>query len=167
LQGVNNPKKIMPKSKKKDLPYRPCVGICLINNKGKVFVAERIDTPGAWQMPQGGINKGEKHQDAALRELEEEIGTNNAVLLDHTDDWLKYDLPDDLIGKVWKGKYRGQKQIWYAFRYKGEDEDINIDTKHPEFARWKWVKMDKIVDLIVPFKRDIYKEIVKQFKDLV
>jgi len=155
------------KKKKKDLPYRPCVGICLINSDGKVFVAERLDTPDAWQMPQGGIDKGEDPETAALRELEEEIGTNKARFLGRTEGWLTYDLPDDLIGKVWKGKYRGQKQIWYAFAFEGSDSDINIETEHPEFARWQWVELQQIVDLIVPFKRDIYAEIVRQFKKLI
>ncbi len=153
--------------KKKDLPYRPCVGICLFNEKDQVFVAERIDTPGAWQMPQGGIDKGEDPCDAAFRELEEEIGTAKASLMGRTDDWLAYDLPDHLIGKVWKGRYRGQKQIWYAFRFEGSDKDINIDTKHPEFGRWKWVDLETIPELIVPFKRDIYVEIVNQFHGLI
>ena len=156
----------MPK-KNKDLPYRPCVGICLLNKDGQVFVAERIDTPGAWQMPQGGIDKGEDPQDAALRELIEEIGTNKGSILARTDDWLFYDLPDDLIGKVWKGKYRGQKQIWFAVRFEGTDSDIDIATKHPEFARWKWVDLEETIDLIVPFKRELYQEIVNQFKRLV
>lgn len=155
------------KKKKKDLPYRPCVGICLINSDGKVFVAERLDTPDAWQMPQGGIDKGEDPETAALRELEEEIGTNKARFLGPTEGWLTYDLPDDLIGKVWKGKYRGQKQIWYAFAFEGSDSDIDIETEHPEFARWQWVELQQIVDLIVPFKRDIYAEIVRQFKKLI
>lgn len=151
-------------AKKKKLPYRPCVGICLFNQQGQVFVAERIDTPDAWQMPQGGIDKGEDPTEAAFRELEEEIGTNKASLITRTDDWLYYDLPDHLIGKVWKGKYRGQKQIWYALRFEGSDDDIDIKTKHPEFSRWKWVELDQIVDLIVPFKRELYQEIVLQFK---
>jgi len=158
---------MIEKKKKKDLPYRPCVGICLINKAGKVFVAERLDTPDAWQMPQGGIDKGEAPEVAALRELEEEIGTRKASLLGQSKGWLKYDLPDELIGKVWKGKYRGQKQIWFAFRFEGSDDDINIETVHPEFGRWQWVDLDRIVDLIVPFKRDIYREIVDQFKTLV
>lgn len=153
--------------KKKDLPYRPCVGICLFNDQGQVFVAERIDTPNAWQMPQGGIDKKEDPYDAALRELEEEIGTNKGHILARTDDWLYYDLPDHLIGKVWKGKYRGQKQIWFALKFDGTDDDIDIATKHPEFARWKWVALDEIVELIVPFKRELYQEIVNQFKGLV
>jgi len=138
-----------------------------MNAEGKIFVAERLDTPGAWQMPQGGIDKGEDPEDAAFRELIEEIGTNEADLLGRTDDWLRYDLPDDLVGKVWKGRYRGQKQIWFALRFTGQDSDINIATKHPEFGRWQWVALDEIVDLIVPFKRDIYIEIVNQFRRLV
>lgn len=151
---------------KKDLPYRPCVGICLMNDQGQVFVAERLDTPGAWQMPQGGIDKGEKPEDAALRELEEEIGTAKATYLGCTQDWLTYDLPDHLIGKVWKGKYRGQKQLWFAYRFDGTDSDINIETDHPEFGRWQWVELERTVDLIVEFKRDIYAELVTQFASL-
>ncbi len=157
-------------SKKKaqnELSYRPCVGICLFNQDGQVFVAERIDTPGAWQLPQGGIDKGEVPGEAALRELKEEIGTNKATLLGRTDEWLTYDLPDHLIGKVWKGKYRGQKQIWFAYHFDGTDEDINIATEHPEFARWQWVELEQIVELIVPFKRDIYVELVNQFGKFV
>jgi putative (di)nucleoside polyphosphate hydrolase len=153
--------------KKKNLPYRPCVGIALFNDDNHVFVAERIDTPGAWQMPQGGIDKHEKPKAAALRELKEEIGTNKGEIIAKTDDWLRYDLPDRLIGKVWKGKYRGQEQKWFAIRFKGTDEDINIRTKHPEFARWKWVDFETIPDLIVPFKRDLYLEVVKQFRPLL
>lgn len=152
------------KKKSQKLGYRPCVGICLFNKEGQVFVAERIDTPDAWQMPQGGIDKKEDPADAALRELEEEIGTNKAQIIGRTEDWLYYDLPDHLIGKVWKGKYRGQKQIWFAMDFDGTDDDINIQTQHPEFSRWKWVGLDEIVDLIVPFKRDLYQEIVLQFK---
>lgn len=155
------------KKEKKTLPYRPCVGICLFNEAGKVFVAERIDTPGAWQMPQGGIDKGEDPLDAAMRELKEEIGTNNVEFLTRTADWLMYDLPDDLMGKVWKGKYRGQKQIWFAFQYLGEDSDINLETNHPEFGRWQWVELEETVDLIVDFKRDLYIEIVNQFRTLL
>lgn len=147
----------------KSLPYRPCVGIALFNDHNQVFVAERLDTPGAWQMPQGGIDKGEDPEAAALRELKEEIGTDQASFLRRTDDWLYYDLPDHLVGKVWKGKYRGQKQIWFAFRFTGTDQDIDIATKHPEFSRWKWIDFPAIVDEIVPFKRDIYQEIVNQF----
>ena len=151
---------------KKQLPYRPCVGVCLFNSTGQVFVAERIDTPDAWQMPQGGIDKKEDPQDAALRELEEEIGTNNAVFLDRFDEWLMYDLPDHLIGKVWKGKYRGQKQIWCAFKYFGDDNDISLETEHPEFKRWQWVDLEETVDLIVPFKRSIYQEISNRFRPI-
>lgn len=151
---------------KEDLPYRPCVGICLINQDGKIFVAERLDTPDAWQMPQGGIDKGEDPIDAAFRELEEEIGTAKAELLAKTDQWLCYDLPDDLIGKVWKGKYRGQKQIWVALRFNGKDSDITLETKHPEFSRWQWMDVDLVIESIVPFKKALYEEVVAHFRHL-
>ena len=156
----------MSKIRKKDLPYRPCVGICLFNQDGQVFVAERVDAPGAWQMPQGGIDKGEDPRDAAFRELEEEIGTGAAGFIKRTDEWLYYDLPDDLIGKVFKGKYRGQKQIWFALRFTGQDKDINLETDHPEFKRWKWVALEEIAELIVPFKRDIYVEVINHFRSI-
>jgi len=153
--------------KKKKLPYRPCVGIALFNAKNQVLVAERLDTPGAWQMPQGGIDKGEKPKTAALRELKEEIGTSKAVVFAKTHGWLRYDLPKKLIGKIWKGKYRGQEQRWFAARFIGKDKDINIHTKHPEFGRWQWVDFETIPSLVVPFKRKLYQKIVKQFRPLL
>ena len=123
--------KISPES----LPYRPCAGMMILNRKGQVFVGRRLDMVSEyWQMPQGGIDDGEAPLEAALRELEEEIGTRDVELIHSLDEWLTYDLPDDLIGKVWKGKYRGQKQKWFLFRYLGEDQDINIVTRHPEFC---------------------------------
>lgn len=153
--------------KYKKLPYRACVGIALFNKDNQVFVAERLDTPGAWQMPQGGIDKGEDPKEAALRELEEEIGTNAAQIIGKSDGWLRYDLPDNLVRKVWRGKYRGQKQLWYAMRFTGKNSDIDIHTKHPEFGRWKWADFETIPKLIVPFKRKIYTKIVKQFRPLL
>lgn len=147
-----------------DLPYRLGVGAVLLNAEGRVFVAQRIDTPGAWQMPQGGIDKGEDPAEAVFRELEEEIGTAAAELIAETDGWITYDLPDDLRGKVWKGKYRGQKQKWYALRFAGSDADIDLTAhKHPEFSDWKWVDMTRLVDLIVDFKRPLYEQIVAAF----
>lgn len=148
----------------KSLPYRPCVGICLLNKSGQVLVGERIDTPDAWQMPQGGIDKGEDPQSAAFRELQEEIGTANAEVMARTREWLFYDLPDHLYGKVWKGRYGGQKQIWYAMRFLGDDGEINLETEHAEFSKWKWVDLEETPKLIVPFKVQIYREVVNQFR---
>ncbi|WP_066707322.1 RNA pyrophosphohydrolase [Celeribacter ethanolicus] len=147
------------------LPYRPCVGIMLLDAEGRIFVGERIDTPGAWQMPQGGIDDDEEPQEAALRELWEEIGVTADLVevLGHTSEWLTYDLPDHLLGKVWKGKYRGQKQLWFLLRFKGTDKDIVIETDHPEFSHWKWTDSAGLVSDIVPFKRDIYEALVAEF----
>jgi putative (di)nucleoside polyphosphate hydrolase len=150
-----------------DLPYRRGVGILLINDQGLVFVAQRIDTTGAWQMPQGGIDRGEDPEDAAYRELEEEIGTNAATLLGETEGWLRYDLPEDLVGKVWKGKYRGQEQKWYCMRLDGPDALIDLDTDHPEFDDWKWVPLEQVLEGIVPFKRDLYAAIVAELGQYV
>lgn len=151
-----------------DLPYRPCAGIMLVNAENKVFVARRIDTPGDhWQMPQGGIDKGEDPRAAAARELVEEIGTDRAEIIAETADWVLYDLPDALIGKVWKGRYRGQKQKWFLMRFTGTDADIDIATDHPEFDAWKWVDLDQVVGLIVPFKRDVYEQVVGEFAPLL
>ncbi|MEL7105988.1 MAG: RNA pyrophosphohydrolase [Pseudomonadota bacterium] len=148
------------------LPLRPCVGVVLANARGEVFLAERIDTPGAWQMPQGGIDPGEDAQTAALRELEEEIGVPPrlvAVEAEHPD-WLDYELPDHLIGKVWKGRWRGQTQRWFLVRFHGTDEDITLDVPHPEFSAWRWGSADEAIDAIVPFKRDIYETVLSHFR---
>lgn len=153
----------MTKSRAK--PYRRGVGIALLNTRGKVFVAERIDTPGAWQMPQGGIDKNETPRDAALRELYEEIGTDKARIIAVTRKWLRYDLPEDLQGKVWRGKYRGQEQKWYLMRFTGTDADIDIATKHQEFVAWKWLRFTDLPKVIVGFKRDIYKQVVAAFQE--
>ncbi|PHQ69353.1 MAG: RNA pyrophosphohydrolase [Sneathiella sp.] len=148
-----------------DLPYRACAGMMVLNNQNKVFVARRIDTVSEhWQMPQGGIDKGETPLDAAFRELEEEIGTRNVSHIHGLDEWLNYDLPKDLIGKIWKGKYRGQKQKWFLFRFLGEDHEINIETDHPEFSEWRWAGVDELPGLIVPFKRDIYETIIRKLR---
>ncbi|USG61689.1 RNA pyrophosphohydrolase [Sneathiella marina] len=146
------------------LPYRPCAGMMVINKHNHVFVGRRIDMVSQyWQMPQGGIDPGEQPLDAALRELMEEIGTQQVELLHSLQEWIEYDLPEDLVGKVWKGKYRGQKQKWFLFRFLGENSDINIATKHAEFAEWKWSPPENLVSEIVPFKRDIYETIVTKF----
>lgn len=149
------------------LPYRLGVGIVLFNRDGRVFVGRRIDqTAEAWQLPQGGIDPGEAPAHAALRELKEEIGTDRAEIVGESRDWLVYDLPDELVGKVWRGRYRGQKQKWYAARFLGDDGDINLATAHPEFDAWKWAPIDALPDLIVPFKRELYRRIVAEFRHL-
>lgn len=151
------------------LPYRPCVGVALVNRDGLVFTGERIDTPGAWQMPQGGIDAGEEPFRAALRELWEETGVRESRVqfLRATQDWLTYDLPEHLLGKVWKGKYRGQRQLWYAFQFLGEDSDVTIAVEHPEFARWRWATATQLVNDIVPFKKAIYESVAAEFSDLL
>ena len=131
-----------------DRPYRPCVGIFLLNNDGKVFAGRRIDSRAeAWQMPQGGIDAGESPLDACMREMREEIGTNAAELVGQHDDWLYYDIPLPLADRLWSGQYKGQKQKWMAMRFTGKDADINIDTNEPEFCDWKWLSPPDLVDL--------------------
>lgn len=148
------------------LPYRPCVGVVLARADGQVFAAERLDTPGAWQMPQGGIDDGEDPLQAALRELEEEIGVSaNKVRVEaEHPDWLRYDLPEHLIGKVWKGRWRGQTQRWFLLRFLGNDSDIQLDVEHPEFSAWNWTTPEDVLQKIVPFKRDIYDAVFGQFE---
>ena len=149
------------------LPYRDGVGIMLVNSKGLVFVARRIDMVSeAWQMPQGGIDKGESPLAAAKRELKEEIGTDRAVLLKESREWLTYDLPEEIIPKIWGGKYRGQRQKWFAMRFTGADSDINIETEEPEFSEWQWTPMKQLPLIIVPFKRALYARLVEEFKDV-
>lgn len=146
------------------LPYRPGTGVMLLNAGNDVFVGKRIDTTQeAWQMPQGGIDEGEGIEESAFRELEEEIGTGNAKVLARTKGWLTYDLPESLIPKVWGGRYRGQKQVWFLMRFLGSDSDIDINTEHPEFRDWKWVPMEKLPKMIVPFKRPLYERLLKEF----
>jgi putative (di)nucleoside polyphosphate hydrolase len=158
--------------KSTDLPYRYCAGIMLANTEGKVFVGQRIDKApegDAWQMPQGGIDEGEDPEQAALRELVEETGIP-ATLVDviaRSREEHFYDLPDELLGRIWKGRYRGQRQWWFLMRFKGSDNDINIETEHPEFSQWQWVSPDRLPQLIVPFKKRLYENLVAEFKDLI
>jgi putative (di)nucleoside polyphosphate hydrolase len=139
----------------------------LLNRHGEVFVGRRIDMPvmPAWQMPQGGIDPGETPRQAAMRELEEEIGTAKAVLLGESRVWLKYDLPIELAGGIWGGRYRGQQQKWFVMRFIGSDADINLATEHPEFDAWQWVAPERLPDLIVPFKRQLYIDILAEFRE--
>ena len=150
------------------LPYRPGVGIMLINQKGQAFIAQRIDNPGpAWQMPQGGIDKREEPLQAAWREMREEVGTDKARYIGESKDWLSYDLPHELVPQIWKGRFRGQRQKWFAFRFLGTDRDIDIATEHPEFSSWRWADLTELADLIVPFKRQLYKDLIAEFAPLI
>ena len=144
-----------------DLPYRPCVGIMLFNKNGEVFVGKRIDqTVEGWQMPQGGIDDGETPKQAALRELQEEVGTDKAEIIAEMDAWVTYDLPAHLIGVAFHGKYKGQRQKWFALRSTGEDADINLTSHEPEFSAFQWVSLENLPGLIVPFKRDTYRSVI-------
>ncbi len=155
------------------LPYRPGVGVMLLNRDGLVFIGKRrggpehVDATHAWQMPQGGVDEGEDTYKAALRELFEETNVRSVEKLAEIPDWLSYDIPRDIIGQAWKGKYRGQKQKWYALRFTGDDSEIDIahpaGGHQPEFSAWRWERMDRLVPLIIPFKRAVYERVVKEF----
>ena len=152
----------------KNLPLRNGVGIVVLNKKNKVFVAKRIDNPkNFWQMPQGGVDNGEEFLTAAYRELEEETSIKNVELIQEIDETLTYELPDHLLGIIWKGKYKGQKQKWFIMRFLGDDEDINIKTKKPEFFEWKWIDLDMITEVVVDFKFNVYKELKKKIKKII
>ena len=151
-----------------NLPLRSGVGRVLLNKKNKIFVAKRIDNPkNYWQMPQGGIDGNEDYLSAALRELEEETSIKSVELLKEIDEFITYELPKDLLGIIWKGKYKGQKQKWFVMRFTGQDQEINLKTKKPEFLEWKWVNPDKITDTVVDFKLNVYRKIQEKLKDII
>ncbi len=152
----------------KNLPFRKGVGIVVLNKENKVFVAKRIDNPkNFWQMPQGGIDEGENFLKAAYRELDEETSIKNVELIKELDGTTTYELPNNLLGIIWKGKYRGQKQKWFVMRFIGEDKDINIKTKNPEFLDWKWIDVDKITEVVVDFKLHVYEELKEKLKKII
>jgi putative (di)nucleoside polyphosphate hydrolase len=139
----------------------------LLNSANRVFVAKRIDMPSEyWQMPQGGIDDGEAPRETAIRELSEEIGTDRAEIIAESSGWLSYDLPDELIGRIWGGRFCGQRQKWFAMRFTGRDQDIDIDTAHPEFSEWRWAERTSLPDIIVPFKRQLYIDVLSEFEDV-
>ena len=150
-----------------DLPYRPCAGVVLVNQDGLIFAGHRIDWAGAWQMPQGGIDKGESPEQAALRALTEETGVSpdRVEPVTAASDWVYFDLPPELLGTAWKGKYRGQKQKWLLLRFLGDDGVIDIKTEHPEFDQWRWMRADDLITHIVPFKRDVYRQVFAAFRE--
>jgi len=149
--------------KNEKLPLRIGVGIVLLNNKNNIFVGKRIDNPGKfWQMPQGGVNNNENFFEAAKRELEEETSVKSVELVKELDPWLEYELPNNLLGKIWGGKYRGQKQKWFVMKFIGQENEINIKTKNPEFLEWKWIRLSELTEIVVDFKFDIYKKIKRE-----
>ena len=149
------------------MPFRSCVGITLFNHEYKVLVAERLNYPGNWQMPQGGIDHGESAEQAALRELKEEVGINRVQILARTKGCLLYDFPDQIENNVLKRKYRGQKQIWFAMLLQGMDSEINLQNQKPEFMDWKWVDLNDVVEFIIPFKKMVYQSVVEQFQTII
>ena len=151
----------------KNLPYRVGVGIIVLNKENKIFVAKRIDNPrNFWQMPQGGVDEGEDFLSAAYRELEEETSIKNVELITEIDEITTYELPDYLLGKIWKGKFKGQKQKWFIMRYLGTDDEININTPKPEFLDWKWTDLNSITQIVVKFKLNVYKTLQQKIKEL-
>ena len=156
------------KKEYENLPYRSGVGIVVLNKENKVFVARRIDNPkNFWQMPQGGVDKNENYLNAALRELEEETSIKSVELIKELDGLITYDLPDHLLGIIWKGRYKGQTQKWFLLRFVGSDNEINIKTKHPEFLEWKWVDLKEITELVVSFKLELYKKVQSKVQKII
>ena len=154
--------------KKKMLPLRIGVGAIVLNNEDKVFVGKRKDNPiDKWQMPQGGVEENEKYIDAMKRELCEETSVTSIKILKEFDEWLEYELPENLLGIIWKGKFRGQKQKWFISRFIGNDSEINVKTQHPEFIEWKWIEMSELPNVIVDFKKDVYKKILIKLKEFI
>ena len=151
-----------------NLPLRDGVGIVVLNSKNKVFVAKRIDNPkNFWQMPQGGKDESENYFEAAIRELQEETSIKNVTLIKEIDDFITYLLPNHLLGIIWRGKFKGQKQKWFIMKFNGSDDEINIKTSKPEFLEWKWVEIDQLIDVVVDFKRDVYKKVTSEIKKVV
>ena len=149
------------------LPLRIGVGVILLNDKNNVFVGKRIDNPkNSWQMPQGGVDENEDFLQAAKRELEEETGVKSVKLIKELDGWFKYDLPEYLLGKIWEGKYRGQKQKWFVMKFLGKSSEINVKTKNPEFFEWKWIELSQLASIAVHFKVDIYRKIKEELTSL-
>ena len=156
------------KKKFSKLPLRKGVGVVLLNKENKVFVARRIDNPkNFWQMPQGGVDQNEDYLSAAFRELKEETSIQSVELLKEIDDMTSYELPNHLLGIIWKGRYRGQKQKWFLMKFNGKDSEINLNTTHPEFLDWKWIEINKITETVVKFKLDVYKKIQEEVKKIL
>ena len=150
------------------LPLRDGVGIVVLNSKNKVFVAKRIDNPkNFWQMPQGGKDESENYFEAAIRELQEETSIKNVTLIKEIDDFITYLLPNHLLGIIWRGKFKGQKQKWFIMKFNGSDDEINVNTSKPEFLEWKWVEIDQLIDVVVDFKKDVYKKVTSEIKKVV
>ena len=153
---------------KKALPLRIGVGAIVVNKKNKIFVGKRKDNPvNKWQMPQGGVDKNENFLTAMKRELSEETSIKSIKIIKELDGWFQYELPENLVGIIWKGKFRGQKQKWFVVRFTGEESEINLKTKHPEFIEWKWVEMDELPKIIVDFKKDVYEKLLLELKKFI
>jgi putative (di)nucleoside polyphosphate hydrolase len=159
---------MIKENNKTNLPYRLGVGMMIIDNQNRVFVAKRIDAKtGGWQMPQGGINVGETPSAAAMREMLEEIGSDKGYIISETKNWYSYDIPDFLIPKLWGGNFRGQKQKWFLIRFTGTNKDININTLKPEFEAWSWRNLDELLPIIISFKRKLYRAVIKEFNPMI